>query len=69
MAKYWDISKTLSYNCLFNFIYGIRGAGKTYTGLQHYVKRYLRTGKRFMYLRRTEDAAGIRHNQAAGVPV
>ena len=39
MAKYWDISKTLSYNCLFNFIYGIRGAGKTYTGLQHYVKR------------------------------
>jgi hypothetical protein len=28
---------TLSYNCLFNFIYGIRGAGKTYTGLQHYV--------------------------------
>lgn len=55
MAKYWDISKTLSYNCLFNFIYGIRGAGKTYTGLQHYVKRYLRTGRRFMYLRRTEE--------------
>ena len=30
ISKYWDIPRTVSHNCLFNFILGIRGAGKTY---------------------------------------
>lgn len=27
---YYEIGKALSYNCLFNFIVGMRGVGKTY---------------------------------------
>ena len=29
-ALYWDPNRTASYNALFNFIVGSRGAGKTY---------------------------------------
>lgn len=54
-SKYWDIDKTLSYNCMFNFIKGIRGCGKTYSILKRGVERYKKTGKRFMYVRRTEE--------------
>lgn len=55
--KYWDIRKTLSYNCLFNFIIGNRGAGKTYGSLQYAVDRYLKAKKngenfQFLYVRR-----------------
>lgn len=27
---YWDKEKLLSYNCVFNFIVGARGVGKSY---------------------------------------
>lgn len=54
---YWDIKKTISYNCLFNFIIGSRGAGKTYGSLKYAVETYLKNkalGKnwQFMYIRR-----------------
>lgn len=54
---YWDIKKTLSYNCLFNFIVGMRGVGKTYGALKHCVEQYLKgkeQGKtiQFLYVRR-----------------
>lgn len=52
---WYDISKTLSYNCLFNFIIGNRGCGKTY-GLKKYViKDFLKKGNQFVYLRRFQD--------------
>lgn len=56
-SVYWDISKTLSYNCLFNFIIGNRGAGKTYGSLKYCIERYLKgkkSGKpfQFLYVRR-----------------
>ena len=52
MAKYWDIKRTISYNALFNFIIGMRGAGKTYGALKECVEHYMKTGKQFMYVRR-----------------
>ena len=54
---YWDIRRPLSYNCLFNFIIGPRGAGKTYGALKYCISQYLKhqaAGEewQFMYLRR-----------------
>ena len=59
-SKYWDIDKTLSYNCLFNFIISLRGGGKTYGCLKYCVGRYLREKKKgnlwqFVYVRRQEN--------------
>lgn len=58
-SLYWDIKRTLSYNCLFNFIVGQRGVGKTFGSLawaveQH--KRFKERGERweFLYVRRYE---------------
>lgn len=54
---YWDPKRAASYNCLFNFIIGQRGVGKTYGALNRAIDRYLK-GKRegvvrqFIYLRR-----------------
>lgn len=57
MGKYWDIKRTLSYNCLFNFIIGNRGAGKTYGSLKYAVEKYIKEKERgnnwqFLYVRR-----------------
>lgn len=49
---YWDISKPLSYNALFNFIVGSRGCGKTFGCKQWAIKDYLKTGAQFVYVRR-----------------
>lgn len=49
---YWDINKTLSHNCLFNFIVGNRGGGKTYGFKDWAIKDYLKTGSQFVYVRR-----------------
>lgn len=49
---YWNPRRTRSYNCLFNFIIGMRGAGKTYGALLDCIQRYLDGRGQFMYLRR-----------------
>ncbi len=54
---HWNISRTLSYNALFNFIVGMRGVGKTYGALKYCVSNYIKQslkGKtsQFMYVRR-----------------
>ncbi len=54
---WWDIRRTLSYNCLFNFIIGPRGAGKTYGSLKYCIEKYLKERKegrtwQFLYVRR-----------------
>lgn len=58
MAKattyYWDIRRTLSYNALFNFIIGPRGAGKTYGMLKYCLTELAPRGRQFMYVRRME---------------
>lgn len=54
---YWNIRKPLSYNCLWNFILGMRGGGKTYGSLKYCVEQYQKNARRgvkweFMYVRR-----------------
>lgn len=57
---FWDIKKTLSHNCLFNFIISLRGGGKTYGSLKYCVEKHLEERKhgrnwQFVYLRRHEN--------------
>lgn len=50
--EYFNINDVLSHNKLFNFIVGERGNGKTYGALEYVVKRHLKYGEEFIYLRR-----------------
>lgn len=52
---WYDIGKTLSYNCLFNFVIGNRGCGKTYGTKKRAIKQFLDKGYQFVYLRRFAD--------------
>ena len=52
---WYDINKTLSYNCLFNFVIGNRGSGKTYGGKKRAIKQFLEKGHQFIYLRRFKE--------------
>lgn len=57
---YWDIKKTLSHNCLLNFIISLRGGGKSYGSLKYCVEKYLKEKKegrlwQFVYVRRQEN--------------
>lgn len=53
---WWDINRTASYNALFNFIVGNRGAGKTYGFLKRQIQKFLKSPKsdrhQFIYMRR-----------------
>lgn len=51
---YYDPNKTLSRQRLFNFVVGARGCGKTYGAKRTVIKRFLKTGAQFVYLRRYE---------------
>lgn len=52
---YWDIHPSLSYNALFNFIVGNRGAGKTFGAKKHVINRFLKADEEFIYLRRFKE--------------
>lgn len=52
---WYDIGQTLTYNCLFNFIIGSRGCGKTYSAKKRAVKLFLDKGFQFVYLRRYKE--------------
>lgn len=52
---FWNINKCLSYNALFNFIIGNRGAGKTYGAKKFVISRFLKYGEQFVYLRRYKE--------------
>lgn len=49
---YWDIKVPLSYDCLFNFIVGARGTGKTYGCKDYAIKDFLKRNNQFVYVRR-----------------
>ena len=51
---WYDVNKTLSYNCLFNFVVGPRGVGKTYSCKRRVIKDFITKGQQFIYLRRYE---------------
>ena len=66
MSKFWNIPQAASYNCLFNFILGIRGAGKTYGLLKYLTERYQKNGYRYMYVRRSEEELKTLTTQKSG---
>lgn len=49
---FYDYSKVLSYNSMFNFILGERGVGKTYGSIKYVTNRFIKHGEEFVYLRR-----------------
>ena len=52
---WYDVGKTLTYNCLFNFVVGNRGCGKTYALKKRAIKLFLEKGTQFVYLRRFKE--------------
>lgn len=52
---YYNYDKALSYNALFNFILTTRGLGKTYGAKLKVIKKFLKTGEQFIYIRRYKD--------------
>lgn len=49
---YYNIMDAKSHNCLFNFILGSRGCGKSYSAKEMVVKNFQKRGKKFLYVRR-----------------
>ena len=54
LKLWYDLNKTLTYNCLFNIVIGNRGCGKTYASKKRAIKQFLEKGHQFVYLRRYE---------------
>lgn len=54
-SLYYDPQKLISYNRILNFVLGNRGYGKSYGWKLFVVKRFIKTGKQFMYVRRYKD--------------
>lgn len=56
-SLWWNPKRTRSYGCLFNYIIGNRGGGKTFNALHDCIERYIRTKdtdrpSQFLYVRR-----------------
>lgn len=54
MINWFTPNELLTYNCIFNFIVGDRGGGKSFGTLEFCIKQYLKHKKEFIYLRRYE---------------
>lgn len=53
--KWFDPNDTLSHGCLYNFVVGDRGGGKTFNTLRFLINRFLKHGEQFIYVRRTME--------------
>lgn len=51
---WYDCKKTLTHNCLFNFVIGNRGGGKTFSCKKWCVDDFIKNKNEFIYLRRYE---------------
>src|SRR6185312_7910909 len=51
-SLYYNPNKMLSYNRILNFIIGARGIGKSYSMKEYPIKRFLKYGEQFIYVRR-----------------
>lgn len=49
---FYDYQKVLSYNAFLNILIGERGVGKTYGITKFVINRFIKTGERFVYVRR-----------------
>lgn len=51
-SLFYSPNRLLSYNRILNFVIGARGIGKSYGYKKHVVKRFIKHGEQFIYLRR-----------------
>jgi len=51
-ALWYNPNKLLSYNRILNFVIGARGIGKSFAWKEHPIKRFIRHGEQFIYVRR-----------------
>lgn len=51
-SLYYNPNKMLSYNRILNFIIGARGIGKSFSMKEYPIKRFLKHGEQFIYVRR-----------------
>jgi hypothetical protein len=51
-SLYYNPNKLLSYDRILNFVIGARGIGKTYGFKKHCIKRFIKHGEQFIYLKR-----------------
>lgn len=49
---WYDIQEDINRGCLFNFITGARGVGKTYSATRYSIDLFLQTKRRLIYIRR-----------------
>lgn len=52
MSIYYSPAPLLSQKCIFNYVIGNRGGGKSFAGKKLGIQRFKKTGKQFIYLRR-----------------
>lgn len=52
---FWSARQTLTHNCLFNFIVGNRGGGKSFGAKEWAIDNFLKSGEQFGYIRRYKD--------------
>ena len=63
--KFYNVSRILETNCVYNVIIGERSNGKTYAVLKHGLEEYFKTGGEIGIVRRWQE--DIRGNRASGV--
>lgn len=49
---FYDGKRTLTHNCLFNFVVGSRGAGKTFWFKKWAIEDFIKNENQFVYVRR-----------------
>ncbi len=52
MIKWFTPYEMMTYNCVFNFVIGDRGGGKSFGTLEYCIRQYLKHDREFIYLRR-----------------
>lgn len=65
---FWSINKLLTYNAMINIIIGERGVGKSYSSKKHVVKKAIKTGRKFIYMRRYETELELMLNNQEEEP-
>lgn len=59
ISIYYSPAPLLSQKCIFNYVVGNRGGGKSFAGKELAIKRFKKKGKQFIYLRRYQTELDV----------
>lgn len=62
-SGYFNAENVITSQFKFIFVTGARGTGKTFSTLLYLIKKNIKTGKPFIYLRRTQDESDLQANE------